>query len=152
MKCPIDKENISLSFLFTIFLKSQNSYYKYYLKDTEINIQQIPILLKLLNHDYIYQKEIVTDLKMDNGLVTRNIRKLEDLDYVIRQEDNENRRQNKISLTDKGRDFTIKLRKEGIKREEEIMKNVSITREELIDLFLEILNNSKEYNDEIMGD
>ena len=90
MKCPIDKENISLSFLFAIFLKSQNSYFKYYLKDTDINFQQIPILLKLLNHDYIYQKDIVSDLRMDNGLVTRNIRKLEDLGYVIRQEDNEN--------------------------------------------------------------
>ncbi|MEE1116815.1 MarR family transcriptional regulator [Methanosphaera sp.] len=152
MKCPIDKENISLSFLFTLFLKSQNSYYKHYLKNEEINLQQIPILLKLLNHNYIYQKDIAIDLKIDNGLLTRNIRKLEDLGYVNREEDNENRRQNKISLTDKGRDFTIKLRKVGIKREEEIMKNVSITREELIDLFLEILNNSKEYNEEVMGD
>lgn len=152
MKCPIDKENISLSFLFTIFLKSQNSYYKYYLKDSEINIQQIPILLKLLNHDYIYQKDIVTDLRIDNGLVTRNIRKLEDLDYVVRQEDDENRRQNKISLTDKGRKFTIKLRDEGLKREEEIMNDVSISREEFIELLLEILENSKEFNEESMGD
>ena len=51
MKCPIDKENISLSFLFTLFLKSQNSYYKHYLKNEEINLQQIPILLKLLNNN-----------------------------------------------------------------------------------------------------
>ena len=94
MKCPIDKENISLSFLFTLFLKSQNSYYKHYLKNEEINLQQIPILLKLLNHNYIYQKDIAIDLKIDNGLLTRNIRKLEDLGYVNREEDNENRRQN----------------------------------------------------------
>lgn len=152
MKCPIDKENISLSFLFAIFLKSQNSYYKYYLRDTEINLQQIPILLKLLNHDYIYQKDIASDLRMDNGLVTRNIRKLEDLKYVDRQEDDENRRQNKISLTDKGRSFTIKLRDEGLKREEEIMKNVSISREELVELLLEILDNSRDFNEENMGD
>lgn len=152
MKCPIDKENLSLSFLFAIFLKSQNSYFKYFLRDTEINLQQIPILLKLLNHDYTYQKDIASDLRMDNGLVTRNIRKLEDLEYVNRQEDDENRRQNKISLTDKGRSFAIKLRDEGLKREEEIMKNVSISREELIELFLEILDNSREFNKENMGD
>lgn len=151
MKCPIDKENISLSFLFAIFLKSQNSYFKYYLKDTDINFQQIPILLKLLNHDYIYQKDIVSDLRMDNGLVTRNIRKLEDLGYVIRQEDNENRRQNKISLTVKGRKFTVKIRDEGLRREEEIMKNVSISRDELIDILLESLESSKKYNEENMG-
>ncbi len=152
MKCPIDKENISLSLLFMLFLKYQNTYYKYLLMDKEITIQQLPILLKILDHEYIYQKEIGADLKMDNGLVTRNIRRLEDLGYVNRREDNENRRQNKISLTEKGRKFTVKLRDEGIEREENIIKNTSISREELIDIFLEILENSKEFNQENMGD
>ena len=152
MKCPIDKENISLSLLFMLFLKYQNTYYKYLLMDKEITIQQLPILLKILDHEYIYQKEIGADLKMDNGLVTRNIRRLEDLGYVNRREDNENRRQNKISLTEKGRKFTVKLRDEGIEREENIISNTSISREELIDIFLEILENSKEFNQENMGD
>ena len=152
MKCPIDEDNLSLSFLFMMFLKSQNTYYKYILRDEEITLQQIPILLKLLNHEYIYQKDIATDLKMDNALVTRNIRKLEDLGYVNRQEDDENRRQNKISLTAKGRAFTKKIRDEGIKREDEIMKNTSISRKELIKIFLEILDYSKEFNDKNMGD
>lgn len=151
MKCPIDEENISLSFLFHMFLKSEHNYYKYVLKDEEITIQQIPILLKLLNHEYIYQKDIAQDLKMDNGLVTRNIRKLEDLEYVNRMEDNENRRQNKISLTDKGRKWTNNIRNEGIRREEEIMENTSISREKLIKLFLEILENSKEFNQKNIG-
>lgn len=149
MQCPIDKENISLTFLCSLFLKSQNSFYKHYLEKEEINIQQIPILLKLLNHDYIYQKEIASDLHMDGGLVTRNIRKLEDLGYVNRQEDNENRRQNKISLTDNGRIFTKKLRDEGIKRENEILNYCSTSREEFIEIFLEIIESSNGYNKEM---
>lgn len=152
MKCPIDEENISLSFLFAMFLKSQNTFYKNYLQQEEITIQQIPILLKLLNHEYIQQKQIATDLKIDNGLLTRNIRKLEDLGYVNRQEDNENRRQNKISLTDKGRQFTQKIREEGIKREEKIMSNTSISRKQLIEIILELLENSKIYNEKNTGD
>lgn len=151
MKCPIDEENISLSFLLVLFLKYEQNYYKHILNDEEITIQQIPILLKLLNHEYIYQKDIVQDLKMDNGLVTRNIRKLEDLEYVNRKEDNENRRQNKISLTDKGRQWTNKIRDEGIQREEEIIENTSISREKLIKIFLEILDNSKEFNNKNIG-
>lgn len=151
MECPIDKENISLSFLCAMYLKSQNHFYKHYLVDEEISMQQIPILLKLLNHEYIYQKEIATDLQMDGGLVTRNIRKLEDLGYVNRQEDDENRRQNKISLTDNGRTFTKKLRDEGIKRESEIMKYCSSSREEFIELFMEVIESSNGYNKENMG-
>lgn len=151
MKCPIDKENISLSFLFMLFLKSQNNYYKYYLKDNEITLQQIPILMKVLDHEYIHQKNIATDLKMDNGLLTRNIRKLEDLGYIIRTEDNDNRRQNKISLTEQGKTLAKELKNEGIKREEQILKNTSISRDELIEILLEILENSKEFNNNNMG-
>lgn len=151
MKCPIDKDNISLSFLFYLFLKSENTFYRHYLQNEDITTQQIPILLKLLNHEYIYQKEIATDLQMDTGLLTRNIRKLEDNGYVIRQEDNDNRRQNKISLTTKGRTIIVKLRDKGIQREEEIIKNSSVKRQELIELFIDILENSKEYNEKNIG-
>ena len=55
-------------------------------------------------------------------------------------------------------DYDIERAERGIIYIDEIDKiskkseNVSITREELIDLFLEILNNSKEYNEEVMGD
>ena len=147
MNCPIDKENISLSFLFMLYLKYQNQYYKKYLNDTGVTIQQLPILLKLLNHDYIYQKDISKDLHIDNALLTRNLRKLEDNGYIIRLEDNDNRRQNKISLTIKGITLAKKIKNLGIEREEEIIKNSKYSREELINLFLELIENSKLYDE-----
>ena len=152
MKCPIDKENLSLSLLFSMFLKSQKYYFNYYLKDEEISIQHIPIITKLLDHDYIYQKDISRDLQIDNGYLTRNLRKLEDLGFIIREEDDDNRRQNKISLTDEGKNLAIKIKNEANRREETIIENTSISRDELINIFLEILENSKEFNNNSMGD
>lgn len=152
MKCPIDKENVSLALLFSIFLKSQKNYFKQYLKNEEISINHIPILLKLLNHEYIYQKDISHDLQMDNGLLTRNLRKLEDLGYILRIEDNDNRRQNKISLTSKGKILAEKIKNESNQRDKIIIDNTSITREELINILLELLDNSSKYNEKTMGD
>ncbi|MBO7719973.1 MAG: MarR family transcriptional regulator, partial [Methanosphaera sp.] len=87
MNCQIDKENMSLAFLFTMYLKFQNQYYKHYFKDVDVTIQQYPILLKLLNHGYVYQKDISRDLHIDNAFLTRNLRKLEDNGYIMRKED-----------------------------------------------------------------
>lgn len=149
MICPIDKENLSLTFLFMLFFKSQNSYYKHLLKDKNVTIQQIPILMKLSNHEYVYQKDISRDLRIDNALLTRSLRKLEDNNYIQRTEDDDNRRQNKISLTYEGKVLAKTLLDKGIEREEEIMKNSNFTREELIELLLQLLENSKEFNDNL---
>ena len=75
-----------------MFLKSQKNYFNHYLKNEEITINHIPILLKLLNHEYVYPKEKSHDLQIDNALLTRNLRKLEDLGYILRVEDNDKRR------------------------------------------------------------
>lgn len=151
MKCPIDEENVSLTFLFSLFLKSQNNYYKQFLKDEKITPIQVPILLKLLNHEYIYQKDISRALSIDNALLTRNLRKLEDSDYILRIEDNDNRRQNKIKLTEKGYNLALKTRDEGIKHEEELFKNINISRQEVINIMLNLLEKSNNYNEEKYG-
>lgn len=152
MKCPIDKENLSLALLFLMFLKSQKNYFNHSLKNEEITINHIPILLKLLNQEYVYQKDISHDLQIDNALLTRNLRKLEDLGYILRVEDNDNRRQNKINLTSKGKSLAIKMKNESNQRDKEIIENTSISRDELINILLEILENSRKYNEKIMGD
>jgi DNA-binding MarR family transcriptional regulator len=146
MECPIDKDNLTLSLLFMMYLKSQNSYYGAYLKDHKLSVQSVPIFLKLLNHGYVYQKDISKHLQIDNGQLTRVLRKLEDNGYIKRTEDDDNRRQNKISLTPKGEEIAMDLRDEGVKREKEILKNSQITREEMIDFTLRLLENSQKYN------
>jgi DNA-binding MarR family transcriptional regulator len=148
MECPIDKDNLTLSLLFMMYLKSQNSYYGAYLKDHKLSVQSVPIFLKLLNHGYVYQKDISKHLQIDNGQLTRVLRKLEDNGYIKRTEDDDNRRQNKISLTPKGEEIAMDLRDEGVKREKEILKNSQITREEMIDFTLRLLENSQKYNQE----
>lgn len=147
MKYPIDEENVSLAYLFSLFLKSQTKYFNDILKEYDITIKQLPILFRLYNHDFVYQKEISTDLHIDNGLLTRNLRKLEDNGYIDRIEDDENRRQNKIKLSSTGEKLTRYMFDEEKRRDTEIMENSWISRNELVKILIDLLEKSEKFND-----
>lgn len=141
-----DLENISIGFLFSLFLKNQKIYFNKLLKQNNITIAHTPLLMILLKYnDFIYQKDIVKKLYIDNALATRYLRKLEEEGLIQRQEDNENRRQNKIKLTTKGRKLAKSIYEEKIRYENQIIKDV-IQKDEFIETLFKIMRNSEEIN------
>lgn len=141
-----DPENISIGFLFSLFLKNQKIYFNKLVKQNNITIAHIPLLIILLKYnDFIYQKDIVKKLYIDNALATRYLRKLEEEELIERQEDNENRRQNKIKLTNKGRKLAKDIYEKKIQYEKQIIKDV-IQKDEFIEILLKIIKNSDELN------
>lgn len=140
-------ENISIGFLFSLFLKNQKIYFNKLLKQNNITIAHTPLLMILLKYnDFIYQKDLVKKLYIDNALATRYLRKLEEEEGLIqRQEDNENRRQNKIKLTTKGRKLAKGIYEEKIRYENQIIKDV-IQKDEFIETLFKIIRNSEEIN------
>lgn len=140
-------ENISIGFLFSLFLKNQKIYFNKSLKQNNITITHAPLLIMLLGYDdFIYQKDLVKKLYIDNTLATRYLRKLEEEGLIERQEDNENRRQNKIKLTTKGRKLTKNIYKEKIRYENQIIKDV-IQKDEFIEILFKMIKNSEEINE-----
>ena len=140
-------ENISIGFLFSLFLKNQKIYFNKSLKQNNITIAHAPLLLMLLGYDdFIYQKDLVKKLYIDNALATRYLRKLEEEGLIERQEDNENRRQNKIKLTTKGRKLAKNIYREKIRYENQIIKDV-IQKDEFIEILFKIIKNSEEINE-----
>lgn len=140
-------ENISIGFLFSLFLKNQKIYFNKSLKQNNITITHAPLLIMLLGYDdFIYQKDLVKKLYIDNTLATRYLRKLEEEGLIERQEDNENRRQNKIKLTTKGRKLAKNIYKEKIRYENQIIKDV-IQKDEFIEILFKMIKNSEEINE-----
>lgn len=141
-----DLENISIGFLFSLFLKKQKPLFNKVLKQNNITIAHTPPLIMLLKYDdFIYQKDIVKKLYIDNALATRYLRKLEEEGLIERQEDNENRRQNKIKLTTKGRKLAKDIYEKKIQYENQIIKDV-ISKDELIEILFKMIKNSEEIN------
>ena len=152
MKKDIDYNEIPISVLFKIITRHQDIYAKHILKDTNITHSQVSILMNLLKKDDICQDELSQPLILDKGAVARTLQKLEDEGYITRMQDVENRRRNKISLTDKGRDIVIQIQESVKEREEAIINNMSISLEELQDLLLKFVHESRKFNDENLND
>ena len=97
----------------------------------------------------INQEKIAQRCNINKGAVARSIKKLEDNGFVMRQIDENNRRQNKISLTKKGEE-TLNESIEILKRwEDEVIKKEGyITKELLQQILKEIAIKTMELNEE----
>lgn len=101
----------------------------------DLSVGQFMFLLDLYMKDGKNQEEISDSLKIDKGTTARAIKKLEEQGFVIRIKNENDKRSNKIYLTDKAKDikenvFDIldnwnqKISMILTKEEEKTMKNI----------------------------
>ena len=88
-------------YISTIF-RVQTLYLTRKLERFNINPTQLHFLFEIKYNHEINQDRIASNCSMNKGAVARSIKKLEDNELIVRKIDNNNRRQNKISLTEKG--------------------------------------------------
>lgn len=98
----IDAQDIPVGKLIGIIAKSQALYYNNMLDELNINNSQLHILFELKNESNINQDKIASRCNTNKGAIARSIKKLEDNGFITRTIDENNRRQNIISLTDRG--------------------------------------------------
>ncbi len=79
------------------------------LKELGISSSLFSFLVEITQHEKLTQKELSHLLQVDPALTTRSIRKLMDLGYVVRVEDEADRRCNYISLSPKGEEIRDKI-------------------------------------------
>ncbi|MCD7781664.1 MAG: MarR family winged helix-turn-helix transcriptional regulator [Methanosphaera sp.] len=141
------EDYVSYTSLFSEFLGTNKTFWTRIIENYPLtSILQLSILFSLYGNDQMHQKDIIESIKFDNAVVTRHIRKLEDNNLVTRCEDPDNRRENIIALTTEGKKITKKLWDYQIDRENEIIKDLDISHEELVNIMLKIIKNSYEYN------
>lgn len=101
----------------------------------DLSVGQFMFLLDLYIKDGKNQEEISDNLKIDKGTTARAIKKLEEQGFVIRIKNENDKRSNKIYLTDKAKeikenvfdildDWNHKISMILTKEEEKTMKNI----------------------------
>ena len=100
----IDSKDLPISKLVAIIYKSQKIFFNNMLSELNINNTQFNILFEISKDSNINQEKIASRCNIDKGSVARSIKKLEDNGFILRAIDENNRRQNIISLTQKGRE------------------------------------------------
>ena len=97
-------------------LKLNNKIFRYtqvyldkVLKEFELSSGSYPYLLILKDKDGINQNRISEELGYDKAMTTRTLAKLIDIGYLDRIKDDDDYRANKIYLTEKGKEVTVKI-------------------------------------------
>ena len=90
--------------LIALIARGQTVYLKHHLQEFEINASQFQLLFEISCECDINQESISKRCNIDKGAVARGVKKLVDKELVKRKIDENNRRQNKLSLTPKGED------------------------------------------------
>ncbi len=121
------------------------------LKSLGLSSSLFSFLVEITQHERLTQKELSRLLQVDPALTTRNIRKLIDLGYVVRVEDEDDRRYNYISLSTRGREISrdiIKLNYEWFELvskdtpREELERALNTFKRIIINVETEILGES----------
>lgn len=90
--------------LTSIIARAHNIYLNHNLNDLDINATQLHLLFEISCQSNINQENIASRCNINKGAVARSIKKLEEKELIVREIDEKNRRQNKVSLTKKGTD------------------------------------------------
>lgn len=106
------KENTDNIFIYH-YVEEMIANYGKYLKEvfdeTEMTRAEIPFLIRVRFSEKTTQKELVELFKVSEGYTAKLLRKFEDLGYIKRHENPDNRRQKIVELTDKGIEKTDEL-------------------------------------------
>ena len=104
----MDATQIPVGKLLYMIGKGYSIYVNRNLEEYGINTTQLHLLFEIAHESNINQEMIATRCNINKGAVARSIRKLEEKGLVKREIDENNRRQNRLSLTKDGEDILIK--------------------------------------------
>ena len=142
----IDATTIPVGKLLYLIGKGYINYINHSLAEFGINTTQLHLLFEIHHQSDINQEKMAKRCRINKGAVARSVKKLEDKGLIERKIDENNRRQNKIALTDKGEEIveksvnilhdwedTVILEEGYIKKEllQKVLKEIAIKTMEL---------------------
>lgn len=131
-----DASTLPVGKLISMIARGHAIYINHHIEGYGISATQLHLLYEISQNDDINQEQISARCNINKGAVARSIRKLEDKGFVIRTVDENNRRQNKVSLTPKGSQ-TLKKAKEILdKWEDEVIVPEGYIEKELLQQIL----------------
>ncbi|WP_305512746.1 MULTISPECIES: MarR family transcriptional regulator [unclassified Methanobrevibacter] len=143
----IDPSNLPVGKLIAIIEKNQVLYLNRQLERFNINSSQLHFLFEISHQKEINQDKIASRCTIDKGTVARSVKKLEDNDLVKREVDEKNRRQKKVSLTNKGEETLNQAIKLLNELEKTVYDNSYIETEDFKKALKEIAIKAIELND-----
>ena len=118
-------ENIFIYHYVEEMISSYGEYYKSNFKEVELTLNEFSILLRIRFQGVATQYDLVNLFKVSGAYVAKLLRKFEDMGYVERKENPENRRKKLVRITDEGIKKTDELIEVIQNWEDEVTANIS---------------------------
>ncbi|WP_297981861.1 MarR family transcriptional regulator [uncultured Methanobrevibacter sp.] len=128
----VDATDIPIGKFITMIGRGHALYLNHQLEPLNINASQLHSLFEIKRNKSLNQDEIARRCNVDKGSVARSIRKLEEKGLIIKKIDENNRRQNIISLSEKGEEVLEKSQEILDKWEEEVFSDLSQEEKETL--------------------
>lgn len=103
---------------------------------------QYIFLINISQFEGINQKDLSDQVKIDRANTNRAIKKLEELDYIYTQVDENDRRNHKSYLTKKGNQLIPLIKKDLLDITEIMAENISVEKREDLFILLQQLNDN----------
>ncbi|MDR3215090.1 MAG: MarR family winged helix-turn-helix transcriptional regulator [Bacilli bacterium] len=89
-----------------------NKYFQKITSKLGLSIADAHILIITADNEGVNQEFLAKELGISKNVVTQKLNKIIKLDYITKTEDSEDRRNNKLYITDKGKALMIDINKE----------------------------------------
>ena len=132
----IDAKALPVGKLITMISRGHTIYINRHLEDLNITATQLHLLFEISHQHEINQEKIASRCNINKGSVARSIKKIEDKGLIKREIDENNRRQNKISLTQLGEETLNEAVKIMNKWEDEVILDEGYIEKELLQKIL----------------
>lgn len=104
-----EKEDIPISIYLSIINRQYRVFVNKLLEKEGINVAQVPILNYLSKHEHACQDEMANAYRINKGSIARSVRKLELMDLIYKEIDQNNRRKHNLYLTESGQELANKI-------------------------------------------
>ena len=127
-----------------IFHKNHKTYLNNELAKYDLNLIQALCLERIFLNENVNQKDLANDLYLTKGAITKAIKKLEENEYICREQSCWDRRNNILKITSKGLDLIPIL--DAINREWESKMGFDELSEEFVETFRKLSAKSAQLN------
>lgn len=110
---------------FGVLYREFVDYTNEYLSDNDISFSESIIIANIGANDHITQEEISIKLSIDRAAIARNVKSLEQKDYIITTKSATDKRKKDLNLTAKGQELFNLISAKNQERLETLFRNVS---------------------------